>query len=65
MDQKEGLETIRELRRLDPAARVIALSGDASLFEFARAFGATETLPKPFSRDALLACVREALPRPA
>ena len=64
MDRKEGMETIQELRRLDPAVRLIALSGDAGLLPVAQALGAHVTLAKPFRRDDLLRCVGEALARP-
>ena len=39
MPEREGMETIWELRRLDPAARVIALSGDEGLLRAAELLG--------------------------
>jgi DNA-binding NtrC family response regulator len=66
MPEKEGLETIRELLRHDPRATVIAMSGgghstaDLNL-TMAEKLGARDTLPKPFSREELLAAVERAL----
>ena len=62
MPGKEGVETIREFRRLYPAMRLVAMSGggigDASTYlEVARAFGAAALLKKPFSNEELLRAV--------
>ena len=70
MPEKEGLETIRELRTLDPGVKIIAISGDGSgapnqYLDLARALGATHTLSKPFSREAVLAVVAEVLAQDA
>ncbi len=67
MPEKEGLETIRELRREYPEVKIIAISGGSpktegfSSLQFAIGFGALKTLAKPFSRDQLLQLVRELL----
>ena len=68
MPEKEGLETILEMRRHEHQARIIAISGgiDAYLPGFlkaARQFGADATLPKPFSVEALLELVSQQVPR--
>lgn len=67
MPEKEGLETIRELRALRPAMPLIAISGGgrgdpANYLRAARLLGATAALAKPFSIQDLLRCVRETLP---
>ncbi len=67
MPEKEGLETIRELRALRPAMPLIAISeggrGDpANYLRAARLLGATAALAKPFSIQDLLRVVRETLP---
>ncbi len=59
MPEQEGLETIRELIRLDPKTKIIAISGGcASLgldfLPFAEALGAVSILSKPFSRKDIL-----------
>jgi CheY-like chemotaxis protein len=62
--EREGLETIQELRRLDPEAKIIAMSGSAlahSYFDAAIEFGARRILRKPFTVDQLLATVTEVL----
>src|SRR5688572_5772731 len=54
MPGKEGIETIRDLRKLAPELPIIAMSGGGmrSNYDFlsmARRLGATEVLGKPFS----------------
>lgn len=65
MDEKDGLEIILELRRMRRAVKVIAISGGGfsgalNFLDAAQLLGAT-TLPKPFSRAALLAAVQREL----
>jgi len=62
MPEKEGLETIRELRRNHPAVKVIAMSGGSRRCSFdylkmARQLGARSTLDKPFTSEALAAAI--------
>ncbi len=66
MPNRDGLETLRELRRLDPAARIIMISGgvpenNAENIRAARDLGAIAFLPKPFARARLLETVAAAL----
>ena len=68
MPEKDGLEAIMELRRLDPAVKIIAMSGGGRslgpgqlYLESARLFGALRTLAKPFTAQALLKAVSEVL----
>lgn len=68
MPDKEGLETISELRRLAPDVKIIAVSGGGTgraddYLGMARRLGATRTLAKPFSNDEILAVVAEVLSR--
>jgi CheY-like chemotaxis protein len=71
MPEKDGLEAIIELRRLDPAVKIIAMSGGGRTLgppqlylESARTFGALDILSKPFTVSALLKAVSEVLARP-
>ncbi len=69
MPEKEGLETIRELKSLCPALPVIAITGGgrgnpSDYLRAARLLGAVATLEKPFSIQDLLRVVRDALPAP-
>lgn len=69
MPQKEGIETIRELRAIDPDVRIIAVSGggrsqNMDFLMIAGKLGATDTLAKPFRKEELIACV-EGRPRVA
>ena len=66
MPEKEGLETIMELRRDFPNVKIIAISGGAFLepddyLEMAKQFGAMRTLTKPIDQEELLEAVRECL----
>jgi CheY-like chemotaxis protein len=65
MPDVEGLETIREIRRLRPDMPIIAISGidfeGADYLEFARKFGAVATLRKPFWPADLLDLVTRIL----
>jgi CheY-like chemotaxis protein len=63
MPEQEGLETIRELRRIDPQVKIIATSGSGQgdYLDLAVRFGARRILIKPYSRDDLLAAVNEVL----
>jgi CheY-like chemotaxis protein len=66
MPEKEGLDTIRDLRREFPAARIVAMSGglahDPKLYlHMAEKFGATAVLAKPFQLAELYQTVNAAL----
>jgi DNA-binding response OmpR family regulator len=75
MPQKEGIETIREIRSVLPDTPIIAISGGtdigADYLKIAQNFGATAVLPKPFDPAAMLelvdrllaGCVDTAAPR--
>ena len=67
MPHKEGIETIRELRRQFPGVKIIAISGggrqsrlEPPLSE-AQLFGAHNILAKPFTPQELLTVVNTAL----
>jgi len=69
MPDTDGLEIIQELRRTDPAVRILAISGggrvDAEEYlSVARKFGALEVLPKPFTGQELKQAVERALAHP-
>lgn len=71
MPNKDGLETIAELRGRRPRLRILAISSGGrmdpgQLLRMALVFGADETMVKPLHRDALLETVSRllALPRP-
>lgn len=67
MPEKEGIETIMELRRDFPLAKIIAISGGGkttttdTCLHLAGGVGATATLAKPVGRDELLDAVRNIL----
>jgi DNA-binding response OmpR family regulator len=66
MPDKDGLETIMELRRTHPGVRVIAMSGGGfkgtvDVLHIAKNLGIRRTLAKPFTREQLLDTVREEL----
>lgn len=66
MPDCDGLEVIMNVRRLRPAAAIIAMSGGGrtvvrNLLPMARDLGACAVLEKPFMPDALLDAVGQAL----
>jgi DNA-binding NtrC family response regulator len=70
MPETDGLEIIQELRKIDPAVRILAISGggrvDAEEYlSVARKFGALEVLPKPFTGQELKQAVERTLGRAA
>lgn len=63
MPQKEGIETIRVLRKRHPDAKIVALSGRGGItlnanLERARQVGANATLLKPCNSDEIREAVR-------
>lgn len=68
MPHKDGVETIRELRRDFPNVRIIAITGARGSFNrlpAARYLGAQHVLSKPFTMQELQSAVAEALGSPA
>ena len=66
MPDQEGLETIIQLRQKGSVTPVLAISGGgrASNIDYlplARQLGARNTLGKPFTREELLAAVRNTM----
>jgi DNA-binding response OmpR family regulator len=66
MPERDGLETLTELRYSHPGLPVIAISGDVPLnrdlyLTLAGKLGASRVLAKPFKMDQLIAVAREAL----
>ena len=66
MPEKEGLETIIDLRREFPRAKIIAMSGggragNLNFLDVASRLGAQRTLEKPFDLQAMLRAVSELL----
>jgi hypothetical protein len=63
MRDREGLDTMMQLRSSNPSLPVIAISGafGGYFLRSASMLGARATLPKPFSGDDLLAVVRMVL----
>lgn len=66
MPEKEGIETIMEIRQMYPDIRIIAISGgvrteNMDFLKIAKRLGADLALPKPFGRQQLLSMVHELL----
>lgn len=70
MLEKDGIETIRELRALAPRIPIIAMSGGwsyhpgLSLLKVAEQLGAFLSIEKPCTAAVMLATVRQALGGP-
>jgi CheY-like chemotaxis protein len=72
MPEKEGIETLKGLRQLDPVVPIIMMSGGAPSAYFwgathrdylamAEALGATRTIEKPFKYSQFIRLVHECL----
>jgi DNA-binding response OmpR family regulator len=64
MPEKEGIETIQEMKLLAPELKIIAMSGRQGIGSFlnvAKHLGASAILAKPFEHAALSASIREVL----
>lgn len=67
MPEKDGIETILEIRRVNETLPILAISGGGKygargeLLRMAQRLGATATLQKPFSREQLIAAVDQCL----
>lgn len=67
MPAKDGLETIREIRRDHPDVKIIAISGGSPRWDYmeflpiAKKFGAHAILPKPFHQQDLIKVVADVL----
>jgi len=70
MPEKEGFETIVELRRDYPSLKIIAISGGGSIgatdyLKLAKTLGAHLTIEKPIRKEELKAAVRRLIPTEA
>ncbi len=63
MPERDGLETIQEIRRMQTSSKILAVSGafDGLFLAAARAFGADAALAKPFRPMDLVSCVDQLL----
>ena len=66
MPEKEGIETIMELKTINPKVRIIAISGGGRInpedyLKWAQRFGVAATFTKPVDRDELLSSVNQLL----
>jgi len=66
MPEKEGLETIREMKRMSKDLKIIAMSGGGKIsadnyLETAKIFGASRLMEKPFSQKVLITYVAELI----
>lgn len=67
MPDRDGLELITEARTKYPAMRIVVMTSGGQIDReeylfMARRLGAHVALEKPFTRDQLLAAVRQAIP---
>jgi CheY-like chemotaxis protein len=66
MPEKEGLETIRAMRRESPDLKIIAMSGGGKVsadnyLNIASIFGAAKVLEKPFTQQEMVSAVQELM----
>ncbi len=68
MPEKEGLETIVELKQIDPNVKAVAISGgglrlDMEFLDHAKTFGAEHAMEKPLNPQELLDIVHKMIGR--
>lgn len=68
MPDKEGLETITDIRTFDPASKIIAMSSggttqNMSFLQLAKKIGADYVLKKPFKPAEILAVTKQMINR--
>jgi YesN/AraC family two-component response regulator len=66
MPEKEGLETIKEIKKLNPDTKIIAMSGGGvvdpeTYLNIAKKFGAQYSFSKPIDNEELLLAVQNLL----
>src|SRR6202035_1815105 len=66
MPEQEGIQTIIEMRKAKPDAKIIAISGsrrigNADFLKMAQSLGAMDVVSKPFDADELLTIVENCL----
>ncbi len=66
MPEKEGIETVLDLQKINSNVKIIAISGggtgkDLSFLNHVLDFGASKTFEKPFDREELLSAIKDLL----
>jgi YesN/AraC family two-component response regulator len=66
MPEKEGLEVVKEMRKMVPSVKIIAISGGGRVnptdyLRMAKFMGAAKVLEKPISSDSLIGAINEVL----
>jgi YesN/AraC family two-component response regulator len=66
MPEQEGIQTITEMRKAKPDAKIIVISGSRRIgnpdfLKMARSLGAMDVVSKPFDADELLTIVKNCL----
>lgn len=66
MPEKDGIETIMDLRRKNSSLKVIAISGGGraepeNYLHSAKLLGANRTMKKPFTNEEMLEAIRDLL----
>lgn len=70
MPHQDGIETIRQIRTIDPDVKIVAISGGgqsaaAAFLMLADKSGANISLEKPLRRSDFIAEINRLLPKPA
>ena len=66
MPEKEGIETIMDMRKINPQSRIIAISGGGRIdpddyLNWAARFGVKHTFTKPVKREQLLEAINDLM----
>lgn len=66
MPEKEGVETVTELKQIDPDVKIFVISGGGKQYDHSylgsmKEFGALKTFEKPFDPEALIKSIKALL----
>jgi two-component system chemotaxis response regulator CheY len=61
LEKMSGLEALKEILKVDPAAKILFASADDSVMEDAISLGAIDYIGKPFSMQELIEVVTSSL----
>ncbi len=66
MPGKEGLETIKDIKNIDPNSKIIAISGGGTIdpdmyLKLAKSMGASHVFPKPMDSKLMLSTIAEMI----
>ena len=70
MPDEDGLEIVRKIKKMNPAPKIVAMSGGGRIaamdyLEIARLMGASATIKKPFKQQELVDLLQQVFSSPS